>query len=109
MIAVALVYWLNDVRRNKDTDGVEPSPVSDRSALYMLLAGCVFVGTRLVRGESLPFGFIVFVAVFIGFGISAGWYLLARRASDGPSPSRVAMFSAGVAAAFGALSALTTT
>jgi len=108
VIAVALGCWLRDVRRNQDTDGVEPSPVSERSALYMLLAGSVFIGTRLARGESLPFGFIGFAAAFIGFGLSAGWYLLARRASDGPSPGRVAMFSAGVAASFGALSAITT-
>jgi hypothetical protein len=108
VIAVALGYWLRDVRRNQDTDGVEPSPVSERAALYMLLAGVVFIGTRLARGQSLPFGFIAFAAVFIGFGLSACWYLLARRATDGPSASRVAMFSGGVAASFGALSALAT-
>ena len=107
VITVALVYWLRDVLGNQDTDGVEPSPVSERSALYTLLAGFVFIGTRLARGESLPFGYLGFTAAFIGFTLSAGWYLLARRSTEGPSPSTVATFSAVVAAFFGALSALT--
>ena len=106
VITVALVYWLRDVLGNRDIEGVEPSPVSERSALYTLLAGFV-IGTRLARGESLRFGYLGFAAAFIGFALSAGWYLLARRSTDGPSPSTVATFSAVVAAFFGALSAPT--
>jgi hypothetical protein len=104
--AVAIGLWLRDVLRERDTDGVEPSPVSERSALYMLLAGCVFMGTRFARGESLSFGEAAFTAVFIGFALSAGWYLL-TRGTEGPSRSKVDEFSAVVAASFGLLSALT--
>ena len=107
VITVALGYWLREVLGNQDTDGVEPSPVSQRSALYTLLAGFAFIGTRLARGESLPFSYIGFTATFIGFTLSAAWYLIARRANHGPSRSTVATFSGVIAASFGALSALT--
>jgi len=105
--AVAVGLWLRDVLRERDTDGVEPSPLSKRSAIYSVLAGCVFIAIRLARGESLSFFFAGFTAVFIGFALSAGWYLLARKATDGPSRREVDNLSAVVAASFGALSALT--
>ena len=114
VIAVALGLWIRDIRRHKDIDGVdidgvEPSPFSDRAALYMLLALLVSVGTRLARGESPSFVFSAFAAVFIGFGLSASWYLLARRATGGPSPRTVATYSVVIAACFGVLSGLTPT
>lgn len=105
--AVAMGLWLRDVLREQDTDDVEPSPLSKRSAIYSLIAGCVFVGIRLARGEPLSFFFAGFTAMFIGFALSAGWYLLARRATKQPSRSEVDKFSAVVAASFGGLSAFT--
>ena len=105
--AVAVGLWLRDVLRERDTDGVEPSPLSKRSAIYSLLAGCVFIGIRLTRGESVSFLFAGFTAVFIGFALSAGWYLLDRRATGARSRRQVDTLSAVVAASFGALSALT--
>ena len=105
--AVAVGLWARDVLRDQDTDGVEPAPVSRRSISYILLAGSVFIGTRLVSGEPLIFNAMGFTAMYIGFALSAGWYLLALRGDEGPSRSIVDKFSAVVAASFGALSALT--
>jgi drug/metabolite transporter (DMT)-like permease len=105
--AVAMGLWFRDVLRERDTDGVEPSPLSKRSAIYSVLALSVFIGIRLARGESVSVLFAGFTAVFIGFALSASWYLLQRRATDTPSPRQVDKLSAIVAASFGALSALT--
>jgi len=105
--AVAVGLWTRDVLREQDTDGVEPSPVSARSVPYILLAGCVFIGTRLFRGEPLSFNEVGFAAMFIGFTCSAGWYLLARRGTEVAVGGSVAKLSAVVAASYGALSALT--
>ena len=105
--AVAVSLWLRDVLRERDTDGVEPSPLSKRSAIYSMLALCVFIGIRLARGESVSFLFAGFTAVFIGFALSAGWYLLERRGTGLRSRGPVDTLSAVVAASFGALSALT--
>lgn len=107
--ALAVGLWTRDVLRDEDTDGVEPSPVSKRSATYILLAGSVFIGIRLIRGEPLSFNAMGFTAMFIGFALSAGWYLLARTGAEWPSRSKIDKLSAVVAACFGALSALTFT
>jgi hypothetical protein len=103
---VAVGLWVRDVVRKQDLDGVEPSPVTFRSALYSLLAGLVLWGTRLARGEPLSFNDLAFSALLIGFGLSAGWYLLARRTADGPSARTVARISAVIASSHGALAAL---
>ena len=105
--AVAVGLWARDLLREQDTDGFEPSPVSARSVPYTLLAGGVFIGIRLIRGEPLSFSEMGFTAVFIGFACSAGWYLLARGGTEAPSRSKVNRFSVVVAASYGALSALT--
>jgi hypothetical protein len=96
-----------DVLRHQDTDDVEPNPVTKRAGIYIPLAGCVFVGIRLVRGEPLSFIHVGFIAVCAGFALAAGWYLLKRRGTGGPSRRKVDMFSAVIAVSFGALSALT--
>ena len=107
VMTVAMGLWFRDVLRGQDTDGVEPSPVSVRSALYSLLAGLAFCGTRWARGEPLSFKDVAFHALLIGFALSAGWYLLARRSTKEPNPGKVAGLSAVIAASFGTLSALT--
>lgn len=105
--AVGVGLWFRDVLRHQDTDDVEPNPVTRRAGIYMLLAGGVFVGIRLVRGEPLTFTQVGFIAVYVGFALVAGWYLLKRRGTGGPSRRKVDMFSAVIAVSFGALSALT--
>jgi len=107
VIAVAMGLWVRDVVRERDTDGVEPAPVSARSAIFSLLALGAFVGVRLARGESVPLLFAALTAMFIGFALSASWYLLERRKTSAPRRGQVDKLSAVVAASFGALAALT--
>jgi hypothetical protein len=101
--AVGVGLWLRDVLRKQDTDEVDPNPFTKRGAIYMLLTGCVFVGIRLARGEPLSFIEVGFIAGYVGFALAAGWYLLARRGTEGPSQRKVDGFSTAIAVSFSAV------
>jgi hypothetical protein len=103
VMTIAMGLWFRDVLRGRATDGVEPAPVTGRTALYSLLAALAFSGTRLASGERLTFSDAAFPALLIGMALSAGWYLLARRTPDGASASKTAVVSMVIAASFGAL------
>jgi hypothetical protein len=110
IMVVAVTLWLREVLRSRDgaTDERlgEPSPVDGRAVPFMVLAGVVSLGVLYIRGEPLLFRNAAFAAVFIGFALSAGWYLLARRSPVLPKSSGVQALSTVVAACFGALSGL---
>jgi hypothetical protein len=106
VIAVAVGLWLRAVLRSTDgrTDERlgEPSPVDARAVPFMVLAAVVLLGVRVLRGLPPSFRDTAFAALFLGFTVSAAWYLLGRRGR----PSRTARIqgvSALTAAGVGAL------
>lgn len=105
VMGIAIALWLPDVIRGEDDDANEPSPVDKRAAPFMLLTALVLAGVRLSRSQPLSFSDTVFAAAFIGFALSAGWYLLARRSPQGHSSKQIKRASAAVAVTFGTLSA----
>ena len=105
VITVALALWVRDLVRDRGLDGPEPSPISERVVPFMLLSALVLAAVRLLQGDPVSFTDTVFPAVFIGFGLSAGWYLLDVR-SSGLRPRTVDQWSVAIAASFGVLSGL---
>lgn len=109
IISAAVFLWLRDVLRSKDgeTDGRmgEPSPVDERAVPWMALTAAVTFGVVYLRQVPASFGTVVFPAVFAGFALSAGWYLMARRSPE-EGRARVQLGSGAIAAGFGALSGL---
>jgi hypothetical protein len=104
LILTAVVTAVQEVRRGKD-EGIDgPSPVSRRSAPFVLLAAAAVALVRYLRDEPLGFSDIVFTGAFIGLALSAGWYLAARRSPALAAGRRLAAVSAVVAVCFGILS-----
>ncbi len=104
VMTVAMALWLRDVVRGEDDDAHEPSPLDTRAVPFMLMTVVVLAGVRLSRGQPLSFIETVFPEAFIGFALSAGWYLLARRSPEAHT-KQIGRASAAVAVSFGALSA----
>jgi hypothetical protein len=107
VMAVAVTLWLRDVIRSRDghTDERlgEPSPLDVRAVPLMVLAAVVLAGVQSLRGVPVSFRDTAFAALFMGFALSAAWYLLARRSPELPHGGRALGISAVVAAGFGAL------
>jgi hypothetical protein len=107
VMVVAVGLWLRDVIRSRDgqTDHRlgEPSPLDVRAVPLMVLAAVVLAGVQSLRGVRVSFQDTAFAALFMGFALSAAWYLLARRSPTLPRGSRALGISAVFAAGFGAL------
>jgi hypothetical protein len=107
VMVVAVGLWLRDVIRSRDgqTDERlgEPSPLDVRAVPLMVLAAVVLAGVQSLRGVPVSFQDTTFAALFLGFGLSAAWYLLARRSPGLSHGTRAFGVSAVVAAGFGAL------
>lgn len=106
VMLVAITFWVREVLRSRDgeTDQRlgEPSPVDVRAVPMMVLTAVVLVGVQYLRGEPLSFRDTAFAALFVGFTLSAAWYLLARRSLPSET-ARVQKLSALAAAGFGGL------
>jgi hypothetical protein len=107
VMVVAVGVWLRDVIRSRDgqTDERlgEPSPLDVRAVPLMVLAALVVAGVQSLRGVPVSFQDTAFAALFMGFALSAAWYLLARRSPALPHGTRALGVSAVGAAGFGAL------
>jgi len=112
VMVVAVGLWLRDVLRSRDgqTDERvgEPNPLDVRAVPLMALAAVILAGVQSLRGVPVSFQDTAFAALFMGFALSAAWYLLARRSPPLPHGSRVLGISTVVAAGFGALWGLAT-
>jgi hypothetical protein len=106
LMLMAGVTALQDARRGTDRGVDDPSPVSRRNAPYIGLAAAAVALVRYLRDEPLGFRDMVFAGGFIGFALSAGWYLAARRSPALAAGRRQAVVSAVVALCFGVLSGL---
>jgi hypothetical protein len=107
VMVVAVGLWLRDVIRSRDGQTDErlgvPSPLDVRAVPLMVLAAVVLAGVQSLRGVRVSFQDTAFAALFMGFALSAAWYLLARRSPTLPHGSRALGISAVFAAGFGAL------
>jgi hypothetical protein len=107
VMVVAVGLWLRDVIRSREgqTDERlgEPSPLDVRAVPLMVLAAVVLAGVQSLRGVPVSFRDTAFAGLFMGFALSAAWYLLARRLPALPHETRAFGVSAVVAAGFGVL------